>query len=253
MPRHRPIPQFVVRAHDPRRAWLAIGLVLLAWLMSLGLIWHIASGTVGEGELQALRERFATSEKTLDEKRHDIEALKEQVVISERADQVSRTANEALQQTLREREEEIASLRADAAFYQRLVGGQGERRGLTVHEFGLRPIGDSRGFGYTLTLTQNLKKGAVSEGEIAFEIEGVTDQKLVTLTWKDVAAGDDTAPLAFNFKYFQRLEGNLMLPEGFTPNRVVIRASAKSGERAEQAFAWKDALAQAENDYVRQQ
>src|SRR3546814_19579440 len=48
--------------------------------------------------------------------------------------QISRDANRDLQGTLAERDEEIAGLRADVAFYERFVGATGQRRGLTVHQ-----------------------------------------------------------------------------------------------------------------------
>ena len=50
----------------------------------------------------------------------------------ERSEQVAKAAVGDLQQTLRDREEEIESLRSDLAFYGRLVGG-GKREGLAVH------------------------------------------------------------------------------------------------------------------------
>jgi hypothetical protein len=50
-----------------------------------------------------------------------------------RSDQISRDANRDLQGSLAERDEEIAGLRADVAFYERLVGATAQRRGLAVH------------------------------------------------------------------------------------------------------------------------
>ena len=48
------------------------------------------------------------------------ETLKQRVAVLERADQVDRVASSDLQQTLREREEEIAGLRTDLGFYAHL-------------------------------------------------------------------------------------------------------------------------------------
>lgn len=253
MVRSRPIPQLVVRAHDPRRAWRRGAWLVVAWLASLvALWWYAGIRFAPDDNTSLLRLRFGEVEQEQRTSVAEIAQLKEQLAVSQRADQVSRTANEALQKSLRDSEEEIAGLRADLGFYQRLVGGSAERRGLTVHEFALSRIGDSGGYAYALTLTQNLKKGAVSEGEIAMEIEGVRDQKLARLAWPDLAPDASQATLRFNFKYFQKLEGSFMLPAGFTPNRVKVRAQAKSGEITEQTFPWGEALAHAETDHVRQ-
>jgi hypothetical protein len=247
MSRSRPIPQLVVRAHDPRRVWRIAGTLLVLWALSLAGMWHYAGTRIAPANAEGLRERFGLVEQQLRERGTEVENLKEQLAVSQRADQVSRTANEALQQSLRDSEEEIAGLRADLAFYQRLVGGSAERRGLTVHDFKLDRIGSSGGYAYALTLTQNLKKGAVSEGEIALQVEGVRGEALAKLDWQQLASDPAKAPLRFSFKYFQRLEGSIMVPAGFTPNRITVRAQAKSGEITEQTFDWGEALDHAEN------
>ena len=60
-----------------------------------------------------------------------IEELEQQVATLTRSDQISRQANADLQGTLAERDEEIASLRADIAFYERFVGATAQRHGLS--------------------------------------------------------------------------------------------------------------------------
>jgi hypothetical protein len=112
-----------------------------------------------------------------------------------------------------------------------------------VHRFALEPLPDPRAFAFALTLTQNLKKSALTEGSAEIAIEGVRDGKVVTVPWRELSGREDGAPLRFSFKYFQRLEGTLALPQGLVPNRILVSASSAGGERAEQAFNWNDALA----------
>jgi hypothetical protein len=61
--------------------------------------------------------------------------------------------------TLADKDEQIASLRADVAFYERFVGSGGERKGLSVHsaEFEREAGGSWR---YQVVLTQSLNRGA---------------------------------------------------------------------------------------------
>lgn len=245
----RSIPQLVVRAHDPRRWRVVSGALAVVWLATVVAAWGLGARYAAP-RMDDLGSRVGRLETELERTARDLAASQEKLTVVERAEQVSRTANESLQDTLREREEEIAALRADLAFYQRLVGGRAPRVGLQAHEFALRPIGDSGGFAFRLTLTQNLKKAATNEGAVELAVEGVRDKRLQTLTWAELVQDAAAAPLRFAFKYFQRLEGNLMLPEGFTPNRVRIVVQSKAGDRAEQSFAWDEALASGENDDV---
>jgi len=180
----------------------------------------------------------------------ELATSKDRLAILERSDQMSRTASESLQQTLREREEEIVALRTDLAFYQRLVGGRAPRQGLAVQSFALKPIGKSGAYAFRATLTQNLKKAAISAGTVELSVAGVAGKRLATLGWKDLAQDAGQQPLVFSFKYFEQLEGSLMLPEGFTPNRVQLVVKSRSGEQARQSFAWEDAIASGEKDDV---
>src|SRR3546814_7912475 len=91
------------------------------------------------------------------DQRARVEALEQQVATLKRSDQISRDANRDLQGTLAERDEEIAGLRADVAFYERFVGATGQRRGLTVHQLHLQPQSD-QAWHFTTTLTQKDRK-----------------------------------------------------------------------------------------------
>jgi hypothetical protein len=252
MSRSRKIPQLVIRAHDPRRARLVVlGLSALA-LAAVAVAWLLGAHGAAP-DLSDIRTRLSSAETELTQARIELKDTQQKLAVYERSDQVSRTANDSLQQTLSEREEEIAALRADLAFYQRLVGGgRGPRQGLNVHALTLKRIGDSGGFGYTLTLTQNLKKAAVTQGTAQLSVEGVQGQSLRTLSWRDLVQDAEATPLNFGFKYFQQLDGSLMLPSGFTPNRVRVVVKSNGGEQTEQAFAWSEALAAGENDHVPQ-
>jgi hypothetical protein len=169
--------------------------------------------------------------------------LQQEVTTLTRSDQISREANLKLQSSLAERDEEIAALRADLAFYERFVGSTAQRRGLSVHELRLTPAGEGV-WHYAATLTQNLNRDAASEGELRLVIEGSRDGRLQTLDWAALRQQDEAPALAYSFKYFQQVEGDIVLPEGFAPTRVTVRLAPKGGAAVEQSFSWADAVAQ---------
>ena len=232
----------MVRPHDPGRTRRIVFALTAGWLVCVALTWWVATVRAAPGydrlhaELESTKATLAAAQKELDQTR-------ERESLATRSDQVSRTANQSLQDSLREREEEIAALRADLAFYQRLVGGKAPRQGLTVHQLALKPIGESPGFAFRVTLTQNMKKAATSAGTLELAVDGVRGAKLTALGWRDLTQNAQAEPIKFQFKYFQQLDGSLMLPEGFQPNRVTVSAKSEGGEEVRQAFAWRDALA----------
>jgi len=171
-----------------------------------------------------------------------IEALEQRVATLARSDQISREANTELQVTLAERDEEIAALRADVAFYERLVGATGQRRGLTVHGLQLEPQGQGA-WHFTATLTQNLNRGAVSRGGLVLAVEGTRDGAPARLSWADLRPPEAAAPSNYSFKYFQEVEGDILLPPGFTPLRVLVRAEPAGGSAVEKSFTWVEVAA----------
>ena len=177
---------------------------------------------------------------TIAAQRERIEALEQKATLLARSDQVSRQANNDLQGTLAERDEEIAALRADVAFYERFVGSTAQRHGLSVHALQLRPQ-QGGAWHFTATLTQNLNRGAVNSGRLTVSVEGSHGGQLQTMTWVDLRQQADAPGVAYSFKYFQQVEGDVMLPPGLQPIRVTVHVDPSRGAAVEESFDWAEA------------
>jgi uncharacterized protein DUF6776 len=239
----RILPSLVVRSHDPARQLRGQLLAAAIWLVSLVVVAAATAAVVSYGFESDGRARNSSADK-------ETEALKTRIAVLERSEQVAKAAVGDVQQTLREREEEIESLRSDLAFYGRLVGG-GKREGLAVHVLKIRHMPDSQAWNFVATLTQNFKRGQDTRGHVTLAIEGVQNGKLATLDWAALTQGQDPSGIEYGFKYFQQVNGTIMLPAGFQANRIRVRAEGEGG-RVEQDFAWTDATKGEEGDDVRQ-
>lgn len=227
-------PRFVIVPRNGHlRGWLLIAAVL--WLGSLVATWMLAS-RLAAPVVRAAGDERVDSGKASRENAAQIKDLRQQVATLKRSDQISRNANTQLQASLTEREEEVSGLRADVDFYERLVGSTGQRQGLRVHEARFSP--ESAGtWRYTVTLTQNLNRGSISKGNMRFEVIGVRGGKLNTIKWDELLQAPKAPGKPFSFRYFQQLEDSVMLPPGFTPQRVRVRLQG-NGNTVDQTFAW---------------
>jgi hypothetical protein len=218
--------------HDNHlRGWLLLGAV--AWLLSLAATWWLAAHFAVPAPMPAAANAPAVPVDAGADAT-ELRKLRQQVATLRRSDQISRNANAGLQQTLAEREEEVSGLRADVDFYERLVGSTGQRQGLRVHEAKFEPEAGGT-WHYTVTLTQNLNRGAISKGGMRFSVEGVRAGKLERVKWDDLLQKPNAPAKAFSFRYFQQLEDSIMLPPGFTPQRVKVSLS----DGQEQDFPWQ--------------
>ena len=205
----------------------------LAWLASLGAVWFVASHTAAPRLAQADAARVR-AEQALQAAQAEARTLRQRESTLARSDQISRAANAEVQDALAERDEEIAALRADVAFYERLVGSTAQRKGLNVHSIEFTPT-DAGSWNYRAVLTQNLNRGAISQGQLRFSVEGVRGGKLATLGWDELHNTTGTPGQDYSFRYFQELGGNVMLPKDFTPQRVRVSLHGASGS-VEQNF-----------------
>ena len=232
----RPPPRFVVRPHDVagrRRRVLWLG---AAWLISLLLTALIV------GALVRRTTPAANDKRQLKALAQENDDLKQQVANLQRADQVGDIATRSLRQTLIEREEEINGLRADLGFYSRLTGGDAQREGLKVQEARLQPVANSHAWNLTLSLTQNAKRGDDVTGNASVSIEGLRGEKVVQLDWSALGDNAQRDGMPFRFKYFQQLQGTIVLPADFRPTRLIIKAQPTGDDPVTRTVAWSEAL-----------
>ena len=216
--------------HHGGHHWVYVALAVFLLALGFGLwgAWTTFFADDAEG-------RSASAQRARNDR------LTQEVSTLRRSDQISREANRDLERTLAERDEEIAGLRADIAFYERFVGATGQRRGLSVHDLEMR-LQSGEVWHFTATLTQNLNRGAANTGRLTLGIEGTRNDRLEKLAWSGLRKLNNAPGLDYSFKYFQQVEGEVMLPEGFKPLRVTVRLVPAGGSAVEQSFPWPETV-----------
>lgn len=234
-----PASRLVVVEHDPRRIWRRMAAVALAWLLSLAATFFFVRESVAPGFTQLSRE-LGSARAELGEARKEVDRLERLVAVHQRGQQVAERANQELQEAVRNHQEELAGLRNDLGFFQRLMEGSTEQAGIGVHSLTLRATDDSRAFQYGLTLSQNVKRNRQATGRVEFSIGGSAGGRNIRLGQKELG-GEDSAP-AFAFRYFQQIDGLWMLPAGFLPATVKVKVISESGGSVEREFPWNEVL-----------
>jgi uncharacterized membrane protein len=237
---HRPGSRYVIVERQPIRGrWLWLVIVPL-WAASLALAWHGAVRYVAPG-LPALADALDAARDQLRQRQAEVQALRQREATLRRSDQISRAANHELQASLAARDRQLADLREDLAFYERLAGGAAQRKGLKVHSaaFSAEPGGTWR---YRIVLTQGRRRDAPTLGELRFAVEGVREGKLATVGWDQLHQKPAAPARDYSFRYFQQLNGSVMLPPGFTPQRVRVYLHGKTAS-LEQTLAWQSPAA----------
>lgn len=230
-----PAPRFVIVQRRPDRrpwAWLAF---VLVWAGSLYGVSQWASRRAAP-RLDEASAALASTRQQLRRWQSEASELSQRHATLARSDQISRAANLQVQRTLAERDQEIAALRANTAFYERLGGATDKPRGLNVHSARFEPEAGGS-WRYLIVLTQNLNRGAISLGQLRFQVEGVRGGRLATIDWDELHQRPGAPAQDYSFRYFQQLDGSVMLPPGFTPQRVRVSLRG-DGAAVDQILGW---------------
>ena len=225
------------RAH--RQRWMVLLLALSAALLLLTGIWLGQKAVYSGFGIEPARYRAQAVE--LEAARSELEALRRKLDIVETRHDVDRESLELVRRELTQYKEQIASLEEGVRFYRGLMSPGELDRG-----FSLRPIElvarESAGrYGYRIVARQEASEHPLLEGELRAEVVGLQDGEVRILPLAELSSEMDAGPAKLRFRYFQTLEGELQLPEGFEPSTVNIVAVIRSPRPAEvsESYPWQ--------------
>jgi hypothetical protein len=228
-------PRLVVRNHKPLQRAL---LVLVGVALLLGSNWLLYQyGRQQAGlDFVALQQQRSELRARIEQLENRNQQLADERIALQRTGQIDRQAYQQVDQSLRALQAEISELKEEVAFYRSIVAPRESSRGLRIQRFTIEANAEPRSYSYRLVLTQVIKNNRVAKGHIDISVEGLQDGKHRKLAIGDIQTDKDKS-LNFRFKYFQNFEGDVILPEGFTPSRVYVEVkSRKAGIK--RTFDW---------------
>jgi cell division protein FtsB len=169
--------------------------------------------------------------------------LRERIIMLERTTQIDSQAAAELHEEMKKLQDEIYSLKGELEFYQAIMTSTSSTRGLSIQGMQIDRLQVENNFHFKLILTHVEKSDKVAEGMVEISLEGLQDGVAKVLNISDVVL-NKAIDLSFNFKNFKRIEGNMMIPDGFTPHRVIVRLQPKDTKlsKIKRVFDWSEML-----------
>lgn len=228
--------RLVVRLHDPRRfrvvvvVGVALALLLCFGLFELGQRLGGYSSFAADGKRTALR----TEARRL---MAENEKLKETVAKLQTSLEVDREAQSQLQEGLAASEARVAELNEELAFYRRIIAPTDGETGLRVQTFEVITNNEFNSYRLKLMLVQSPQRSGRAQGHVALSLRGTLHGKDTSLSLLELAA----EPQAFEFLYFQDVDLDVILPEGFEPEtaEVELRPGQRNARVVAATFPWK--------------
>ena len=202
---------------------------------------YYATVLTQQGEQAEKRELSAQ----LTDLRQENEALKRQIAILDRSSAVDQQTGAELQETLTAMRQRVAQLEEDVLFYRQVVEEETEETGLVIGQLDIDATRSPDRYRYKLVMRQQDADGdTYLTGHVNFNLVGQLQDQQVILPLRDLSEFEDELDIRLRFKYFQNIEGELALPEGFPPDRIQIAAVATEpvSKRINEDFGWVVAL-----------
>lgn len=159
--------------------------------------------------------------------------------------EVERLAGQNTQLTIKEMLEKNNELRRELSFYQKVMAPELEEEGFTIESLNIEGTNSTNFFRFALVVMQRDKRKNYVKGQAQLSLLGSLSGKPQRLDLLELASLGDK--VEFSFKYFDVIEGEVVLPDGFVPEKVVVNtqlADAKWGKgRLQRTFDWQDLVA----------
>ena len=174
----------------------------------------------------------------------EINRLKEQIVMLDTEAEIDRTAYKDVEASLIELQAKIQEQQDAIAFYRGIVSPADGNAGLRVQDLKLTRTERERAWNVRLVLVQAMKHDRKVSGDVVMTVEGVENGEARTYTYSELLPDDADGTWAFSFRYFQDFDRELVLPDGFTPERVTISVNSRTRSIAsiEASFSWASHL-----------
>jgi hypothetical protein len=240
-----PVYRLKIVPHRPLKTALVSALLLLLVIALLVVTYHYAQARASSERLtiQEARELRAQLDKVTQEGAESRRELTRLQVGAE----VDRQAGEEMRKRVLDLREEKAALQRDIDVYRIMTSDKNKNpKGISFGVFSVTALPDNK---HQLKLViQKLAEGDDEfTGQLQFKVVGQregqeTKISLHELVVAKVGAEPLTENIPLNFKFFQNIETDIVLPEGFVPSRVelVVKSETRNPVTVEGQLEWPE-------------
>jgi hypothetical protein len=206
---------------------------------SIALAYELGRFNGGYSYFDQRRERDALTA-VITERDAAIESLQRSLAILETSQEIDRETYSQVEVNLNELQARIQAQEEELAFYRGIISPEDGAAGLRVQALSMRPADSGHSYVLHLVLVQAITHDRRVSGTVRFDFTGLLDGEPVQLGLDELVSGDAGGDIAYSFRYFQDLQRQLVLPDGFEPDEVLmqIRPREPSGQAFEQTFEW---------------
>ncbi|MEQ9465538.1 MAG: hypothetical protein RJQ10_17890 [Haliea sp.] len=230
----------VVRRYHVRHQQIVVLVLTLAAALVMGAGFALGRQAAFSGtgiDPQRYREQGVALKAALSEQAE----LSRQLGVMTARHEVDRAALELVRQELALQKEQIAGLEEGIRFYRSLMAPGEIAQGFSLRKIELVPREDPGRYGFRIVAQQEARQHTTLRGELYAEVAGQQAGEPRSYPLGELSADLEGTILPLRFRYFQSIEGDLVLPEGFEPQSISVVATLSEPDKAEarEQYPWQ--------------
>ncbi|GAB3281799.1 DUF6776 family protein [Parahaliea aestuarii] len=155
----------------------------------------------------------------------EIRALQEQVAAARTRHEVDRSALELVRKDLARQQEQIADLDEGLRFYRSLMAPGEIAQGFSLRGVELTALEAPGHYAFRIIAQQEARKHDTLRGALSVTVLGLEQGQPLSYPLSVLSDDVDEEGIGLRFRYFQVVEGELVLPEGFQPQSLDVQAT----------------------------
>lgn len=230
---------FIIRKHPTWRRRAAMVVAVLCGVLAFYFMYEWGRVEGGFSKLAEIQQRRELSEriKALEDEN---DRLRAEIASAQLARNVDNKAYADVEKNLADLQAQVLKHREQLTFYRGIVSPEDGIGGLRIQRFQVLPGGAENHYRLRLVLVQSMRQETVVSGAVIVQIEGVSDNRPVQLALSEAGATTRAdGQLPFQFRYFQNLEQDIVLPAGFEPRAVTVEVRSGRLAPVRESYPWR--------------
>jgi predicted transcriptional regulator len=186
-------------------------------------------------------ELYREMQRELPAARERVQDLAHELEVQRTRNEVDRQALEMVRSDIARQKEQIAGLEEGLRFYRSLMAPGEIAQGLSLRDIELIARTDPGRYAFRIVAQQEALKHQMLKGELYVEVFGIQGGERKVYPLVELSDDLDEGAVPLRFRYFQAIEGELVIPDGFQPEGFNVFASATTPRKAEvrEQYSWR--------------
>ncbi|RLT99410.1 MAG: hypothetical protein D9N14_08520 [Ketobacter sp.] len=234
-----PDPQLILVPQRQSSRWKSVLLSILVLLV-------VASGCFLAGYYQGIREKLHVLDEraelrteTADLKKQ-LSQAQEQSAIHKHGSELERQASERVRKENISLQNRVSELEEAVTFYKSIMAPRKNDKGLRIERLELSSTVNKRRFKYKVVMTQVADNSSYISGNVTMNLVGMRNGSKESVSFETLSKEMESSGIPFKFRYFQNVDGEILVPADFVPEQIEVIAQSKGRKatKLEKRFDW---------------